>query len=163
MDQIILKNKLDKWFWSYGVLPLIVLYIICLNFTAEMIQIKMTLQWAGTLFYMGELLFYTTLGLACLMVIWCIVNAARVFIISSKIEFEEFKKKKLYFRLSVILFPIIAFVGFIPLSLLISVNNFYLPLYPFISPFAHELTPYLFPIYIFITNGINYFFSINMF
>lgn len=163
MDQIILKNKLDKWFWSYGVLPLIVLYIICLNFTAEMIQIKMTLQWAGTLFYMGELLFHITLGLACLMVIWCIVNAARVFIISSKIEFEEFKKKKLYFRLSVILFPIIAFVGFIPLSLLISVNNFYLPLYPFISPFAHELTPYLFPIYIFITNGINYFFSINMF
>ena len=132
------------------------------DFTAEMMQIKMTLQWAGTLFYMGELLFYTTLGMACLMVVWCIINAVRIFIISSKIDREDFKKKKLYLRLSVIFFPVIAFVGFIPLSFLVSMNNFYLPLFPFISPFAHELTPYLFPIYIFITDGLNFFLSINL-
>ena len=161
MDQIILNEKMDKWFWYYGVLPLVISYVFCLNFAAEMLLIKMTLQWSGTLFYMGELLFYTTLGLAFLMIIWCIVNAARVFVISSKIELEEFKKKKLYFRLSAIIFPIIAFVGFIPLTILIAMNNFYLPLYPFISPIAHELTPYLFPIYVYITNGVNYFLSIN--
>lgn len=155
-------NKLNKSFWSYGVLPLIISYVLCLNFTAEMMQIKMTLQWAGTLFYMGELLFYTTLGMACLMVVWCIINAVRIFIISSKIDREDFRKKKLYLRLSVIFFPVIAFVGFIPLSFLVSMNNFYLPLFPFISPFAHELTPYLFPIYIFITDGLNFFLSINL-
>ena len=74
---------------------------------------------------------------------------------------EKFKKKKLYFRLSAIIFPIIAFLGFIPLTLLIAMNNFYLPLYPFISPITQKLTPYLFPIYIYITNGVNYFLSIN--
>ena len=86
MDQIILKEKLDKWFWYYGVLPLVISYVFCLNFAAEMILIKMTLQWSGPLFYMGELLFYTTLGLACLMMIWCIINAARVFIILSNLN-----------------------------------------------------------------------------
>ena len=61
MDQIILKEKLNKWFWYYGVLPLVISYVFCLNFAAEMLLIKMTLQWSGTLFYMGELLFYMSL------------------------------------------------------------------------------------------------------
>ena len=40
MDQIILKEKLDKWFWYYGVLPLVIAYVFCLNFAAEMLLIK---------------------------------------------------------------------------------------------------------------------------
>ena len=38
-DQILIMGKLRKWFWYYGVLPLVVAYVICLNFAAEFVNI----------------------------------------------------------------------------------------------------------------------------
>ena len=105
---------------------------------------------------MGELLYYSTLGIAFLMVIWCIINAIRVYIISSKITAPELKNKKYSFNTSVILCPFIAFFGFIPLALTLSATKMYFPLFPLIKPIAQDLTPYLFPIYLFLTNASEY-------
>ena len=155
-DQILIMDKLRKWFWYYGVLPLVVAYVICLNFAAEFVNIVVIENRSITLYYMGELLYYTTVGIAFLMIIWCIINAIRVYIISSKITAPEFKRKKYSFNISVILFPIIAFLGFIPLALILCKTKIYFPLFPLIEPIAQDLTPYLFPIYLFLTNASEY-------
>ena len=68
-DQILIMNKLNRWFWHFGVLPLVISYFMCLNFVAEYIQIHLTSNPSITLFYMGELLFFVTLGLVILMVL----------------------------------------------------------------------------------------------
>ena len=158
-DQILLMGKLRKWFWYYGVLPLVVAYVICLNFAAEFVNIVVIENRSITLYYMGELLYYTTVGIAFLMIIWCIINAIRVYIISSKITAPELKNKKYSFNTSVILCPFIAFFGFIPLALTLSATKMYFPLFPLIEPIAQDLTPYLFPIYLFIINASEYMFG----
>jgi len=156
-DQMLIIDKLDRWFWYYGVLPLVFAYIICLNFTAEFVDILMIEQDRSiTLSYMGAMLFYSTLGMAFLMIFWCIINAVRVYVISSKITAPEFKRKKYTLNISVILFPIIAFLGFIPLALILCKTKIYFPLFPLIEPIAQDLTPYLFPIYLFLTNASEY-------
>ena len=155
-DQILLMGKLRKWFWYYGVLPLVFAYLICLNFSAEFVNILVIANRSITLYYMAELLYYSTFGIGCLMIVWCIINAVRVYIISSKITAPEFKRKKYSFNISVILFPIIAFLGFIPISLILCKTKIYFPLFPLIEPIAQDLTPYLFPIYLFITNASEY-------
>ena len=156
-DQILIMDKFRKWYWYYVFLPLIVAYVICLNFSAEFVHILLIEKNRSiTMSYMGELLFYSTLGMAFLMIVWCIINAVRVYIISSKITAPEFKGKKYSFNISVILFPIIAFLGFIPVALIICKTKIYLPLFPLIEPIAQDLTPYLFPIYLFITNASEY-------
>ena len=158
-DQILLMGKLRKWFWYYGVLPLVVAYVICLNFAAEFVNIVVIENRSITLYYMGELLYYTTVGIAFFMIIWCIINAIRVYIISSKITAPELKIKKYSFNPSVILCPFIAFFGFIPLALTLSATKMYFPLFPLIEPIAQDLTPYLFPIYLFIINASEYMFG----
>ena len=158
-DQILLMGKLRKWFWYYGVLPLVVAYVICLNFAAEFVNIVVIENRSITLYYMGELLYYTTVGIAFLMIIWCIINAIRVYIISSKITAPELKNKKYSFNTSVILCPFIAFFGFIPLALTLSATKMYFPLFPLIEPIAQDLTSYLFPIYLFIINASEYMFG----
>ena len=149
-DQIFIMNKLNRWFWYSGVLPLVISYVICLNFVAEYIQIQLTSNPSITLFYMGELLFHITLVLVLIMILWCNVNAFQVKRISSKITSSEFKLKKFVFNTSVYLFPIIAILSFIPLLKLLLDKNFYFPLFPLIEPIAKNLTPYLYPIYLFI-------------
>ena len=79
--------------------------------------------------------------------------------ISSKITAPELKNKKYSFNTSVILYPFIAFLGFIPLALTLSATKMYLPLFPLIKPIAQDLTPYLFPIYLFIINASEYMFG----
>ena len=158
-DQILIMDKLRKWFWYYGVLPLVVAYVICLNFAAEFVNIVVIENRSITLYYMGELLYYTTVGIAFFMIIWCIINAIRVYIISSKITAPELKNKKYSFNTSVILCPFIAFFGFIPLALTLSATKMYFPLFPLIEPIAQDLTPYLFPIYLFIINASEYMFG----
>ena len=158
-DQILIMDKLRKWFWYYGVLPLVVAYVICLNFAAEFVNIVVIENRSITLYYMGELLYYTTVGIAFLMIIWCIINAIRVYIISSQITAPELKNKKYSFNTSVILCPFIAFFGFIPLALTLSAKKIYFPLFPLIEPIAQDLTPYLFPIYLFIINASEYMFG----
>ena len=158
-DQILLMGKLRKWFWYYGVLPLVVAYVICLNFAAEFVNIVVIENRSITLYYMGELLYYSTVGIAFSMIIWCIINAIRVYIISSKITAPELKNKKYSFNTSVILCPFIAFFGFIPLALTLSATKIYFPLFPLIEPIAQDLTPYLFPIYLFIINASEYMFG----
>ena len=158
-DQILIMDKLRKWFWYYGVLPLVVAYVICLNFAAEFVNIVVIENRSITLYYMGELLYYTTVGIAFFMIIWCIINAIRVYIISSKITAPELKNKKYSFNTSVILCPFIAFFGFIPLALTLSATKMYFPLFPLIEPIAQNLTPYLFPIYLFIINASEYMFG----
>ena len=155
-DQILIMDKLRKWFWYYGVLPLVLAYVICLNFAAEFVNIVVIENRSITLYYMGELLYYTTVGIAFFMIIWCIINAIRVYIISSKITIPELKNKKYSFNTSVILCPFIAFFGFIPLALTLSATKMYFPLFPLIEPIAQDLTPYLFPIYLFIINASEY-------
>ena len=152
-------DKLRKWFWYYGVLPLVVAYVICLNFAAEFVNIVVIENRSITLYYMGELLYYSTVGIAFLMIIWCIINAIRVYIISSQITALELKNKKYSFNTSVILCPFIAFFGFIPLALTLSATKMYFPLFPLIEPIAQDLTPYLFPIYLFIINASEYMFG----
>ena len=158
-DQILIMGKLRKWFWYYGVLPLVVAYVICLNFAAEFVNIVIIDNRSITLYYMGELLYYSTVGIAFLMIIWCLINAIRVYIISSKITAPELKNKKYSFNTSVILFPFIAFFGFIPLALILNKTKMYFPLFPLIEPIAQDLTPYLFPIYLLITNASEYMFG----
>ena len=159
IDQILIMDKLRKWFWYYGVLPLVLAYVICLNFAAEFVNIVVIENRSITLYYMGELLYYTTVGIAFMMIIWCIINAIRVYIISSKITTPELKNKKYSFNTSVILCPFIAFFGFIPLALTLSATKMYFPLFPLIKPIAQDLTPYLFPIYLFIINASEYMFG----
>ena len=149
-DQIFIMNKLNKWFWYFGVLPLTISYLMSLNFTAEYIQINLISNPSITLFYMGELLFDITLILVIIMILWCNINAFQVKKISSKITSSEFKFKKFVFNTSVYLFPIIAILSFIPLLKILLDKNFYFPLFPLIEPIAKNLTPYLYPIYLFI-------------
>ena len=153
-DQMLIINKYKKWFWYFGVLPLVTSYLICLNFIAEFFSIAFIEKPSITLGYMASLLFYVTLGLALLMILWCLINTIRVVKISFKINLPEFKIKKYIFNASVIFFPIIAFVGFIPLSIIMYEIGLYLPLFPIIEPVAQDLTPYLFPVYAFIVNTI---------
>ena len=89
-DQILIMNKLKKWFWFFGVLPLVISYLLCLNFSAEYLDIALIERPSNTLHYMGELLAYTTLCLAIMMIIWCNINAFRVHKIASKITALEF-------------------------------------------------------------------------
>ena len=68
-DQILIMNKLNRWFWYFGVLPLVISYFMCLNFVAEYIQIGLISNPSITILYMGKLLFFVTLGLVILMVL----------------------------------------------------------------------------------------------
>ena len=158
-DQILIMNKLKRWFWFFGVSPLVISYLMCLNFTAEYLDIALIERPSNTLHYMGELLGYTTLCLAIMMIIWCNINAFRVYKIASKITALEFKTYKNILKSSSIIFPIIAFFGFIPISLIIFNNKLYFPLFPIIEPFAQNLTPYLFPVYLFLVNTLRYIFG----
>ena len=112
-----------------------------------------------TLFYMGELLGYTTLGMAVVMTLWCNVNAHRVYKIASQITSSKFKIKKFLLKTSVIFFPLIAFIGFIPLALTLFEKKLYFPLFPMIEPVAQNLTPYLFPVYKLIKSTLFYILS----
>ena len=156
-DQLLIIDKYKRWFWYFGVLPLVTSYLICLNFTSEMISIAAVEKPSITLHYMLALLLFTTLGLILLMILWCVINIIRTYIISSRIKLSEFRIKKYFFNASVIFFPIIAFVGFIPLSIIMYEIGLYLPLFPIIEPIAKDLTPYLFPVYSFIINTIRAF------
>ena len=158
-DQILIMNKLNRWFWYFGVLPLVISYFMCLNFVAEYIQIHLTSNPSITLLYMGELLFFITLSLVILMVLWCNINAFRVIKISSEITFSKFRFKKYTLNTAVFLCPIVAILGFIPLLKLVLDKGFYLPLFPIIEPIAQNLTPYLFPVYLFLVNTLRYFFG----
>ena len=158
-DQILFMNKLNKWFWYFGVLPLVISYLMCLNFTAEYLSIAMIERPSITLKYMGELLGFTTLGLAIIMIIWCIINAFRVHKIASKIKVSEFKTKKNIMKSSSIWFPIISVFGFIPISFMVFNNKLYFPLFSLIEPIAQDLTPYLFPVYLFLVNTLRYIFG----
>jgi len=156
-DQMLIIDKYKRWFWYFGVLPLVTSYLICLNFIAEFFSIAFIEKPSITLCYMASLLFYVTLGVALLMILWCVVNTIRVYIISFKIKLPEFRIKKYIFNASVILFPIIALLGFIPLSFVVYEIGLYLPLFPFIEPIAQDLTPYLFPVYSIIVNSLRVF------
>lgn len=156
-DQLLIIDKYRRWFWYFGVLPLVASYLICLNFIAEFLSIVVLLKPSITQSYMASLLFFITIGLALLMILWCLINTIRVYKISFKINLPEFKIKKYIFNASVIFFPIIAFVGFIPLSIIMYEIGLYLPLFPIIEPIAKDLTPYLFPVYSFIINTIRAF------
>ena len=153
-DQILIIDKYKRWFWYFGVLPLVTTYLICLNFIAEFFSIALIEKPSITLGYMASLLFYVTLGLALLMILWCLTNTIRVYTISFKIKSPEFRIKKYIFNASVIFFPIIAFVGFFPLSIFMYEIGLYLPLFPLIEPIAKDLTPYLFPVYSLIVNTL---------
>ena len=156
-DQMLIIDKYKRWFWYFGVLPLVTTYLICLNFIAEFFSIAFIEKPSITLGYMASLLFYVTLGLALLMILWCVVNTIQVYMISFKIKLPEFRFKKYIFNASVIFFPIIAFVGFFPLSIFMYEIGLYLPLFPLIEPIAQDLTPYLFPVYSFIVNTLRSF------
>ena len=156
-DQLLIIDKYRRWFWYFGVLPLVVSYLICLNFIAEFLSIVVLQKPSITQSYMASLLFFITIGLALLMILWCLINTIRVYEISFKIKLPEFKIKKYIFNASVILFPIIAFVGFIPFSFFMFEFGLYLPLFPLIEPIAQDLTPYLFPVYSFILNTLRNF------
>jgi len=153
-DQLLIVDKYRRWFWYFGVLPLVASYLICLNFIAEFLSIVVLQKPSITHSYMASLLFFITIGLAILMILWCLINTIQVYKISFKIKLPEFKIKKYIFNASVIFFPIIAFVGFIPLSIIMYEIGLYLPLFPIIEPVAQDLTPYLFPVYSFIVNTI---------
>ena len=153
-DQLLIIDKYKRWFWYFGVLPLIASYLICLNFIAEFLSIVVIEKPSITLSYMASLLFFITIGLALLMILWCLINTIRVYMISFKIKLPEFRIKKYIFNASVIFFPIVAFVGFIPLSIFMYEIGLYLPLFPLIEPISQDLTPYLFPVYSFIVNTI---------
>ena len=153
-DQLLIIDKYKRWFWYFGVLPLIASYLICLNFIAEFLSIVVIEKPSITLSYMASLLFFITIGLALLMILWCLINTIRVYMISFKIKLPEFRIKKYIFNASDIFFPIVAFVGFIPLSIFMYEIGLYLPLFPLIEPIAQDLTPYLFPVYSFIVNTI---------
>ena len=155
-DQTLIMNKLNKWFWYYGVLPLVISYIICLNFAVEFFQIKVAFNPSITKFYMAEMLGYTTLGLAFVMIVWCNVIVTCVHKISSKLISFDFKIKKYILNISVIFFPIIAFLGFIPIVKFLFDSKFYFPLFPIIEPIAQQLTPYFFPTYLFIIGIVRY-------
>ena len=153
-DQIFIIDKYRRWFWYFGVLPLAASYIISLNFIAEFLSIVVLQKPSITQSYMASLLFFITIGLALLMILWCLINTIRVYKISFKIKLPEFRIKKYFFNASVIFFPIIAFAGFIPLSIIMYEIGLYLPLFPIVEPVAQYLTPYLFPVYSFIVNTI---------
>jgi len=153
-DQILIIDKYKRWFWYFGVLPLVITYLICLNFIAEFLSIVVIEKPSITLSYMASLLFFITIGLALLMILWCLINTIRVYMISFKIKLPEFRIKKYIFNASVIFFPIIAFLGFVPFSFFMYEIGLYLPLFPLIEPIAQDLTPYLFPVYSFIVNTI---------
>ena len=155
-DELLIMNKLNRWFWFYGVFPLVISYLICLNFAAEFVDITLKERPSITLFYMGELLGYTTLGMAVVMILWCNINAIRVHKISSQITSSKFKIKKFLFNTSVIFFPLIAFIGFIPLALTLFDKKLYFPLFPIIEPVAQNLTPYFFPVYKLIKSSLFY-------
>lgn len=160
-DQIFIMNKLNKWFWHFGVLPLVISYLMCLNFVAEYIQIHLTSNPSITLFYMGEVLFFITLGLVTIMVLWCNINAFRVFKISSEITSSKYRVKKYVLNTSVYLCPIIAILSFVPLLKLVLDKGFYLPLFPIVETVAQDLTPYLYPIYKFIMESLKNIFGIS--
>ena len=145
MDNTSQIQNLNKWFWYYGVLPLVTLYLICTNFTAEFLYMSPTRS--RTEFFMSELLFWSTLVIASIMIVWCVINAIKVFTLSSKIEVKDYKRKCTIMRISVIVFPILAFLCFIPVSLFFSFQGIYVPLFPIIEPFKDYLTPILYPIY----------------
>ena len=85
-DQILIIDKYKRWFWYFGVLPLVITYLICLNFIAEFFSIAFIEKPSITLGYMASLLFYVTLGVALLMILWCVVNTIQVYMISFKIR-----------------------------------------------------------------------------
>ena len=145
MDNTSQIQILNKWFWYYGVLPLVTLYLICINFTAEFMYMSPTRS--RTEFFMSELLLCSTLGIASIMIVWCNINAIRVFTLSSKIEAKDYKRKCTIMKISVFVFPILAFLCFIPVSLFFSFQGIYVPLFPIIEPFKDYLTPILYPIY----------------
>lgn len=149
-DQILIVNKLNKWFWLYGVFPLLTSYMLCLNFAVEYFLIQVEFKPSITKYYMGELLGFTTLGLACIMILWCNIIAIRVHKISSNISAPDFKIKKIIFNFSIIVIPVTAFLAFIPLVSVLFNNSLYFPLFPLIEPIAKYLTPFLFPVYLFI-------------
>ena len=68
-------------------------------------------------------------------------------------------EKKYILNTAVYLCPIISILGFIPLLKLVLDKGFYLPLFPIIEPIAQNLTPYLFPVYLFIVNTLRYIFG----
>jgi hypothetical protein len=123
-DQLLVKEKLTKWFWYWGVMPLSSLYIICLFFTLPMWHyIADDTRWNKTLTliearvdYFYRLLDFLFMGIICFMIVWSVFNAIKVFILSSKITVPD--KSRLYMRVSVILFPIVSFILFIPISML---------------------------------------------
>ena len=123
-DQLLVKEKLTKWFWYWGVMPLSSLYIICLFFTLPMWHhIVDDTRWNKTLTliearvdYFYRLLDFLFMGIICFMIVWSVFNAIKVFILSSKITVPD--KSRLYMRVSVILFPIVSFILFIPISML---------------------------------------------
>ena len=149
MDNTSQIQNLNKWFWYYGVLPLVTLYLICINLVAELFQLSLVMlpTRSVTEFYMSELLFWSTLGIASIMIVWCNINAIRVFTLSSKIEAQDYKRKCTIMKISVFVFPILAFLCFIPVSLFFSFQGIYVPLFPIIEPFKDYLTPILYPIY----------------
>ena len=155
-DQTLIMNKLNRWFWYFGVLPLIISYIFCLNFTAEYIKISLKFTQSPTEFYMGELLGFTTIGLACLMIFWCNINIMYVHKVASKITSNKFKNKKYILNISVVVFPIIAFLGFPPLAIILSYKNLYFSFFSIIEPIAQNLTPFFFPVYLFIMEFLEY-------
>ena len=123
-DQLLVKEKLTKWFWYWGVMPLSSLYIICLFFTLPMWHyIADDTRWNKTLTliearvdYFYKVLSFPFMGIICFMIVWSVFNAIRVFTLSSKITAPD--KSRLYMRISVILFPIVSFILFIPISML---------------------------------------------
>jgi len=154
-DQILMVNKLNKWFWLYGVFPLLTSYMLCLNFAVEYFLIQVEFKPSITKYYMGELLGFTTLGLACIMILWCNIIAIRVHGISSNISIPNFKVRKFIFNISVIIIPVTAFIAFIPLVRVLFNNSLYFPLFPLIEPIAKDLTPFLFPVYLFLLLALN--------
>ncbi len=124
IDKKLIKEKLTKWFWYWGVMPLSSLYIISLLFALPFWHYTQDdTRWNKTLTliearidYFYRLLDFLFMGIICFMIVWSVFNAIKVFILSSKITVPD--KSRLYMRISVILFPIVSFILFIPISML---------------------------------------------
>ena len=127
-DQIIIKEKLTRWFWCWGVLTLSLLYIACLFaslsiwfsisddtiFERELTQIESRVR----SFY--AFLDFIFLGISLFMIVWSIVVAIKVFKISSQTKLNT--KSLLLMRISVIICPIIAMISFMFLAGLFRVS-----------------------------------------
>ena len=130
IDQLLVKENLNRWFWCWGVLTLSLLYIGCL-FAALLIlhDVADDTIWQRDLTALESKIryFYNLLGLiffvvASFMVVWSVFVAIKVFLISSKLSLPN--RLRFYMRISVIVCPIMAFASFIFIVGILRLSDF---------------------------------------